>query len=73
MEMFTVIKKNTENVYYVLHLAKSNTELVILANAESGALQTLTLTSFVSEYEFNGMLDDESQEDFEDDEDEDFT
>ena len=68
MEEFTVLKKGTEEIYYVLSLAATHDEVVILANIESGGIVLTTLNDLSTNYDFNGK--EEEQDDEEDDDEE---
>ena len=61
MEEFTVLKKGTEEIYYVLSLAATHDEVVILANIENGSIILTSLNDLSMNYEFNGK--EEEQDD----------
>jgi hypothetical protein len=66
MESYTVAQKDSESVFYVLSMAKTMQEVVVLANCETGELLAISLTTFVSKFEFNAILEDEFEDDADD-------
>lgn len=60
MEDYTVMKKGTEDVFYVLSMAMTHDDVVVLANVETGAIILSSLNDLSMNYEFNGRDDEES-------------
>ncbi|MFT4312421.1 MAG: hypothetical protein ACMXYF_04290 [Candidatus Woesearchaeota archaeon] len=66
MEEYSVTRKGTDDIYYVLRLTDHADGLVLLANIESGQLGLVTLQKFVEHFEYNGLIDDDDSDDSDD-------